>query len=270
MSLFKERLKQSMQSKKVRQVDIVAETGIPKAAICNYLAGRYEPTGDRLRILADYFNVSPAWLAGYTDDPINYDDPDLIAEIPQAILEHFDGDARRAYIAWKSADADYIDEGLRSAGTVSKNDTGHNRAPVSGLSEIFPNDNIYKIPVFSTVSAGFGAYACNDIEDYIPVYISNPADVPDTIGIRVSGDSMYPKIEDGDIIIVRKQDSVDSGSIAVMLLDGDEGLVKKVEYGRNWIDLISINPEYKTRRFENEEVLRLRVVGLVIGSYKKF
>ena len=255
---------------KLTQSELAAIAGVSDKAVSTWENGIKSPRKGVVYKLADYFNVSPAWLAGYTDDPINYDDPDLIAEIPQAILEHFDGDARKAYTAWKSADADYIDEGLRSAGTVSKNDTGHNRAPVSGLSEIFPNDNIYKIPVFSTVSAGFGAYACNDIEDYIPVYISNPADVPDTIGIRVSGDSMYPKIEDGDIIIVRKQDSVDSGSIAVMLLDGDEGLVKKVEYGRNWIDLISINPEYKTRRFENEEVLRLRVVGLVIGSYKKF
>ena len=81
---------------------------------------------------------------------------------------------------------------------------------------------------------------------------------------------MYPKIEDGDIIVVRKQDSVDSGDIAVLLLDGDEGLVKKVNYGSDWIELVSINPEYKPRRFEGREVLRLRVVGKVVGSYKVF
>ena len=56
----------------------------------------------------------------------------------------------------------------------------------------------------------------------------------------------------------------------VLLLDGEEGLVKKVEYGPDWIDLISINPEYAPRHFEKAEVLRLRVVGLVVGSYKKF
>ncbi|MBD5104080.1 MAG: S24 family peptidase [Ruminococcaceae bacterium] len=46
------------------------------------------------------------------------------------------------------------------------------------------------------------------------------------MGLRIHGDSMYPKIEDGDIIVVRKQSSVDSGSIAVILVDGEEGLVK--------------------------------------------
>lgn len=131
-------------------------------------------------------------------------------------------------------------------------------------------DNIYKIPVFETVSAGFGAYASNEVIDYIPVLINNPYDVKSTIAIKVKGDSMYPKIEDGDVIIVRKQTSVDSGDIAVLLLDNEEGLVKKVMYGKDWIELISINPEYKTRRFEKEEVLRLRVVGKVVGSYKAF
>lgn len=149
-------------------------------------------------------------------------------------------------------------------------DIDEKSTPTSELADMLPDENIYKIPVFSTVSAGLGAYACDDIEEFIPVYISNPADVPNTIGIKVKGNSMYPKIEDGDIIIVRKQDSVDSGTVAVVLLDGEEGLVKKVEYGKDWIVLHSFNPEYQDKRFEGAEVLRLRVVGLVVGSYKKF
>lgn len=124
-------------------------------------------------------------------------------------------------------------------------------------------DDIYSIPLFGSVSAGFGAYASDEILDYIPTVIRNPYEAKETLAIRVTGESMYPKIEDGDIIVVHKQDSVDSGSIAVLLLDGDEGLVKKVEYGPDWIDLISINPEYPPRHFKGSEVTRLRVLGLV-------
>lgn len=153
---------------------------------------------------------------------------------------------------------------------IAKSDIIEEKEPSNLGSIISQGDNIYKIPVFETVSAGFGAYASNEIVDYIPVLINNPYDVDYTIAIRVKGDSMYPKIEDGDIIIVRKQTSVDSGDVAVLLLDDEEGLVKKVMYGKDWIELISINPEYKTRRFEKEEVLRLRVVGKVVGSYKAF
>ena len=123
--------------------------------------------------------------------------------------------------------------------------------------------NIRWIPIFETVSAGFGAYASNDIQDYMPVYFSNLSEAEDTICIKVRGDSMHPKIEDGDIIQVHKQDSVDSGAIAVVLLDGDDGLVKKMIYGNDWIELHSINPMYAPMRFENADVNRIRVVGLV-------
>lgn len=140
----------------------------------------------------------------------------------------------------------------------------------SNIATVMGSQNIYNIPVFGTVSAGFGAYASSEIIDYIPVIITNPADVEDTISIKVGGDSMYPKIEDGDIIIVRRQTSVDNGDIAVVLLDGDEGLVKKVVYGSTWIELQSINENYPVQRFDDAEITRLRVVGKVIGSYKKF
>lgn len=132
----------------------------------------------------------------------------------------------------------------------------------SNVSEIITN-GIYNIPVFESVAAGFGAYACSDICDYIPIVINNAYDVENFIAIKVKGDSMYPKIEDGDTIVVRKQDSVDSHSIAVIMLDSEEAVVKKIVYGEDWIELRSINPEYQTRRFEGEDALQLRVVGLV-------
>lgn len=140
----------------------------------------------------------------------------------------------------------------------------------SNINYVIPNSSIYQIPVFESVSAGFGAYASNEIIDYIPIMLHSQYDAENTISIKVSGDSMYPKIEDGDIIIVRKMSSVDSGDIAVVLLDGDEGLVKKVEYGTDWIHLISINPEYPVRKFKGEDVMRISVVGKVVGSYKEF
>ena len=122
---------------------------------------------------------------------------------------------------------------------------------------------VHMVPLFESVSAGFGALAINEVLDYVPLYFTNPIEAAETICIKVHGDSMYPKIEDGDIVQVHKQESVDSGSIAVVLLDGEEGLVKKVVYGETWIELHSINPMYKPMRFNGADVLRIRVVGLV-------
>ena len=141
--------------------------------------------------------------------------------------------------------------------------------PNTSLTDVY-TETVRMVPVFESVSAGFGAQAEDQIVDYCPFLISSEIEASETIAIRVSGDSMSPKIEDGDIIRVHKQESVDSGSIAVMLLDGEEGLVKKVVYGPDWIELHSINPYYPVRRFEGEEVLRLRVVGLVKGVFHEF
>lgn len=132
----------------------------------------------------------------------------------------------------------------------------------SNVGAVF-SDGIRMVPVFESVSAGFGAYADNHVVDTIPLLIRSSHEADETICIRVTGDSMSPMIEDGDLIQVHKQDSIDSGDIAVVLLDGEEGLVKKVVYDTEFIDLISANPSYNTRHFEGEEVLRLRVVGKV-------
>lgn len=127
----------------------------------------------------------------------------------------------------------------------------------------FDKQKMRPVPLYESVSAGFGVYAVDSVVGFVPMAFSSEAEAQETIAIKVQGDSMYPKIEDGDTIIVHKQTSVDSGSVAVVLLDGEEGLVKKVVYGADWIELHSFNPMYPTRRFEGPEVLRLQVVGLV-------
>ncbi|MDE5993141.1 MAG: XRE family transcriptional regulator [Oscillospiraceae bacterium] len=140
---------------------------------------------------------------------------------------------------------------------AAKSDTSENNI------EVLPNSKIHMIPVFETVSAGFGAYANDCIIDYMPLYIANISDVPNMMCIKVTGDSMYPKIEDGDIIVVRRQLCVDNGQIAVVLIDGEEGVVKKINAGKDFVELISINPMYPPRRFEDEDTERISIVGLV-------
>ena len=139
-------------------------------------------------------------------------------------------------------------------------------------SKVFPGEaiNILQgqtrmIPLFESVAAGFGCYANNQIIDFIPLLITTDEEAENTICIKVSGNSMYPKIENGDTIVVHKQTSVDSGQIGVFLIDNEEGVVKRANYvyGENWLELLSINPEYMPRRFEGVEVERVKTLGLV-------
>ena len=61
-----------------------------------------------------------------------------------------------------------------------------------------------------------------------------------------------------------------SRTLAVVLVDGEEGFVKKVVYGSDWIELHSFNPAYKTMRFTGADVQRISVVGLVKKVIKSF
>lgn len=125
------------------------------------------------------------------------------------------------------------------------------------------NDNVFMRPLYDSVAAGLGVPAVNQIVSYIPTYINNVSEKDKYIWVRVEGDSMFPKIENGDKILIRLQDSVDSGQIGVVLIDGEDAVVKKINYGDNWIELESFNPYYPPRRFEGSDVQQIRVVGLV-------
>lgn len=223
----------------------------------NLIYNRRKELGLTLEQIGDYVGVSKStvkkWESGYISN-MRRDKISLLAKILQIPPTEL-----------INADAENLPPQKSPSTLMGWEDDSKEH---SNIRDVVPNNKIHMIPIYATVSAGFGAYAEDNVVDYIPMIIDNPYDVKDTIGIQVKGDSMYPKIEDGDTIIVRKQESVDSGSVAVLLLDGEEGLVKKVEYGKDWIELHSFNPEYKTRRFEGMDVLRLRVVGKVLKVVK--
>lgn len=128
---------------------------------------------------------------------------------------------------------------------------------------LLPTKNIFMRPLYDSVAAGLGVPAENTVIDYIPTYISNPIEQEQYIWVNVKGDSMSPLIDDSSRILIKMQESVDNGQIAVVLIDGEEAVVKKIKYGKDWIELISVNPYYPPRRFEGADVQRIRVIGLV-------
>ena len=139
---------------------------------------------------------------------------------------------------------------------------------IRGNAHILDPAKTRMIPVYESVSAGFGAVAQNLILEYMPIYIHSESEANETICIKVTGDSMSPEIENGDIIQVHKQSSVDSGSIAVVLVDDEEALVKKVIYDDTHIELHSFNQDYPPISFSGQNLMRLRILGLVKNTIK--
>lgn len=137
-------------------------------------------------------------------------------------------------------------------------------SPAQSEAEPLPTVNTYQIPVFESVSAGFGAYADDRICGYMPLFITSDAEARETICVRVRGSSMYPRIEDGALIQVHKQDYADNGQIVVMLIDGEEAVVKRYfcDTARAVVRLESYNPEYPPRVFRGAEIERLKILGV--------
>lgn len=132
------------------------------------------------------------------------------------------------------------------------------------------SSDFVKVPVIGRVAAGISCFAENNIVDYESVLKSDVRGSEQYAFLRVVGDSMYPMLMENDLVLVRCQTSVDSGALAVVVVDDEDGVVKKVVYGDDFIELQSINPMYPPRRFEGREVERIRVFGLVREVKRKF
>ena len=122
-------------------------------------------------------------------------------------------------------------------------------------------------PILGSISAGLGTYAEESVIGWEAV--DEKYDTDEYFFLRVEGDSMSPKIDDGDLLLIKKQDSVDSGDIAAFLVDDEEGFIKKVKYDTDYITLISLNPAYEPMVFLGEDVLRVRVVGKAVEIIRK-
>lgn len=142
-------------------------------------------------------------------------------------------------------------------------------APQKPNCQLLDQSHIYMIPVYETVSAGFGAYADDHITGYEPVYLSSEREARETIAITVKGDSMYPKIEEGDLVIVHQQNYFENGDIVVAVLTGaDEGFVKRAFQNSDKLSLESINPSYPPMTFSGTKINEIRIAGVVTKIIK--
>lgn len=139
-------------------------------------------------------------------------------------------------------------------------------------SNVFPanlSDSI-PIPVIGRAAAGLSCHAEQNIESYEYVSKDIISASETYVYIRVIGDSMSPLIMEGDLVLVRCQDTIESGEYAVVLIDNEDGVVKKVIKEKGAVKLISENPYYPPRVFEGRGAERLRIFGKVIESKRKF
>ena len=128
-----------------------------------------------------------------------------------------------------------------------------------------------KIPILGKVKAGYDYLAQENIIDYIAFKIDG-SDKENYYALYVTGDSMEPLFDDGDIVIVHKQDDFKNGDNCVVLINGNEATIKKVYKGTTGIKLQAVNPYYPPKIFTEEEIkdLPVKVIGVVEKSIRNF
>ncbi len=136
-------------------------------------------------------------------------------------------------------------------------------------SNIYPVDNIIPFEILGSVRAGYDGIideiSTGEIIE-LPLSMITSGQKDDYFVLRVTGNSMFPRLLDGDKILCKRTNSVDSGSLAVIIYNGDDATVKRVNYvqGEDWLDLVPFNPEYETRRIEGRDLEQCHVVGKVV------
>ncbi|WP_370836187.1 LexA family protein [Megasphaera sp.] len=129
-----------------------------------------------------------------------------------------------------------------------------------------------KIPVLGRVVAGVPIEAIQEILDYEEI-TPELAATGDFFALKIRGHSMEPRMLEGDVVIVRRQADVDSGDVAIVLVNGDEATVKRVKKQKDGITLIATNTSvYEPHFYSNAEIadLPVRILGRVVELRGKF
>ena len=128
------------------------------------------------------------------------------------------------------------------------------------------------VPVLGDVAAGIPIEAVENIVDYEEID-SSMASTGEFFGLRIMGSSMEPRIRDGDVVIVRRQEDAETSDTAVILVNGDSATVKRIKKdpdGSLW--LLPNNPAYDPQHYSPAEIatLPVRIIGKVVELRGKF
>ena len=139
----------------------------------------------------------------------------------------------------------------------------------SNLTEKIENQNMsgrgVSIPVVGKVIAGIPIDAIEEIIDYEEIDIKL-ASTGEFYGLQIKGDSMSPRFLEGDVVIVKKQNNIENGEIAIVLVNGNEATVKKIKKMDNGIMLIPLNNSYEPIFYNVDEIntLPVQIIGKVV------
>ena len=257
--------------------------GVAESTVSLYENGKRQPDYTTVAKLSKLFNVSTDYLLGITDfdDETNRSycevftnyfktiplserdtslmlDGSLIGRI-QRLDYKFTHDTIRQMCRYFRISPDYVKE---DALRVSQKEKLENDTCIEPM----------RVPVLGYVAAGIPITAIEDVLDYEELDPNRFVSGYEYFGLKIKGDSMIPRMQSGDVVIVRHQPIVDSGDVAIVCVNGEEATCKQVQINPDGMSLISFNPAYKPMFFSKKEVIEkpVTILGKVVELRAKF
>lgn len=258
----------------LKQSDLAKQLNVRQTTISSWETGRSEPSFTCLQQMARIFGVSVDYILGLSGDLRGNRIRDLRVGhgMKQCDLAKQLNVNQNTISGWETGRSEPSFACLQqlarifgvSVDYILNLDTGSVKHRSEERSSI-------TVPVLSNVAAGPPARAITDVEDYEDVD-SAMAARGDFFALRVHGASMEPRMREGDIVIVRRQEDADTGDTAVVLVGNETATVKKIKKTGDGIQLIPTNPAYDPLYFTAADVARLpvRIIGKVVELRAKY
>ena len=146
-----------------------------------------------------------------------------------------------------------------------------NAATDSETSIGLPKSQGVWIPVLGRVAAGIPINMVTDIIDQEQI-TEEMAAAGEYFALQIHGDSMEPRMKDGDVVIVRQQEDAESGEVVIATINGDDATCKRLRKYAEGIMLLSTNPAYEPMTFTNHDIeeLPVKILGKVVELRAKF
>ena len=229
---FGERIYKLRTEKQMTQDELAAAVGYKsRSTIAKIESGERDCHQSMIALLARALGVTPAYLMGWTDDAIKTHELLKTLHNPENTSEQVKEQDR------------FIDSIIA---------------------------NTKPVPLVGRVAAGLSCHAEDNIEGYILTDCELLHEGYEYFWLTVKGDSMEPELHDGDRVLVRQQDTLENECFAVVRIDGEDGVVKRVRVEPDKITLTSVNPYYPVREFSAEDMNNVAIVGPVLEVKRRF
>ncbi|MDR1193181.1 MAG: XRE family transcriptional regulator [Peptococcaceae bacterium] len=225
---FQQRLKALRKERRVTQTALARALGLSQQAVAKWESGLSSPDPDMLSRLAAYFGTGADILLG-------------------------SGSPAAPAVPAKPASSGSGWSGSASPGLAP---------PGLELLEFAPAEQKL-VPVLGEVRAGFGLPALEEDLGAAPAAVRDPERY---FYLIVRGDSMEPRIREGDLALVRRQPALDDGDLGVVVYGDGEGALKRFHRKGDAVALQSFNPAYETLLLAGEDLERLYIIGKVVET----